>query len=178
MRIGVYVGSFNPVHDGHIHAAKFLVNNNYVDKVLLLPTPNYWDKNNLASIEDRVNMLKYYEEEDIVVDSIHNNYQYTYQVLDALSNDYDDELYLIIGSDNLEKLHLWKNLDDILKHKIIVLNRGEDISKKLNLYPKSNFIFVEDFKYINISSTEIRNGSREHIKKEVSQYIDENHLYR
>ena len=40
MNLGIYPGSFNPVHDGHIKIVKFLLNNNYVDKVLMLPTPN------------------------------------------------------------------------------------------------------------------------------------------
>ena len=178
MRIGVYVGSFNPIHDGHIHVAKYLINNNYVDKVLLLPTPNYWDKNDLAPINDRINMIKFYEEDNIVVDSIHNNYPYTYQVLESLSNDLDDELFLIIGSDNLEKFHLWKNIDEILKYKIIVLNRGDNISSYLDKFNSDNFIVIDDFDYINVSSTEIRNGRRDFVKKEVCQYIDDNNLYR
>ena len=174
MRIGVYVGSFNPVHDGHIHVANYLLENNYVDKVLLLPTPWYWDKKDLASMKHRINMLKFCETDKIIVDSIHNNYDYTYQVLEALEKDYNDELYLIIGSDNLENLHLWKNIEEILKYNIIVLNRGDNIDK-INLDGK--FTIINDFDYINISSTDIRNGSREHLKKEVASYIDENHLY-
>lgn len=178
MRVGVYVGSFNPVHDGHIHVARYLVNNNIVDKVLLLPTPNYWEKNNLLDVSHRIAMLKFYEEDKIIVDDVHNNYPYTYQVLDALSNDLDDELYLVIGSDNLEKFHLWKNIDQILKYKIIVLKRGEDdIDMYLDNYNRDNFIVVDDFKYIDISSTDIRNGRRDFIKKEVIDYIEENNLY-
>ena len=176
MRIGVYVGSFNPVHDGHIHVAKYLINNNYVDKVLLLPTPGYWDKKDLASMKHRVNMLKFYEEDNIVVDTNHNNYDYTYQVLESLKKDYNDELYLIIGSDNLEKFHLWKNIEEILKYNIIVLNRGDNIDKYINKL-NGKFTIISDFDYIDISSTEIRRGLRKHLKKEVASYIDENHLY-
>lgn len=124
MRIGVFVGSFNPPHDGHFKVAKHLIETDIVDKVFLLPTPNYWDKNNLINVEDRVNMLKFYEDKNIIVDSIHNNFPYTYQVLRSLKNDYpNDQLYLIIGSDQLEKFHLWKNIDEILENKIIVLKR-------------------------------------------------------
>ena len=177
MRIGVYVGSFNPVHDGHIHVAEYLINNNYVDKVLLLPTPGYWDKKDLASMRHRINMLKFYETDKIKVDTVHNNYDYTYQVLDSLKKDYNDELYLIIGSDNLEKFHLWKNIEEILKYNIIVLNRGDNIDKYINNL-NGKFTIISDFNYINISSTEIRNGCRDHLKKEVASYIDENHLYR
>ena len=45
MRLGVYVGSFNPVHKGHIKIINYLLNN-VLDKVLVIPTGNYWDKNN------------------------------------------------------------------------------------------------------------------------------------
>ena len=57
MKIGVYVGSFNPVHKGHIKVVKKVLKE-YVDKVLIVPTLSYWDKNNLISITDRINMLK------------------------------------------------------------------------------------------------------------------------
>ena len=179
MRIGIYVGSFNPVHDGHIHVAKYLIDNGYVDKVLLLPTPGYWHKQNLADVNDRVNMLKFYEEDNIIVDDIHNVHPYTYQVLDSLNDDYKDaELYLILGSDNLEKFHLWEHVDLVLKYNIIVLNRGNiDIKKYLERFPNGKFTVIDDFDYINVSSTEIRNGRRDCIKKEVASYIDENHLY-
>ena len=61
MRLGIYVGSFNPVHKGHIKVANYLVDNNYLDMILLLPTPNYWDKQDLAPTKDRLNMLKLFE---------------------------------------------------------------------------------------------------------------------
>ena len=115
MRLGVFVGSFNPVHNGHIHIINYLLDNNYLDKVLVLPTPNYWDKNDLIDIDKRVDMLKFFETDKIIIDNVHNNYPYTYQVLDSLKKDYpDDELNLIIGSDNLERFHLWKKYDEIL----------------------------------------------------------------
>ena len=130
MRLGVYVGSFNPVHDGHIHVASYLIDNNYLDRVLLVPTPGYWDKKSLAPLEDRINMLKFYENDKLIVDTKHNNYQYTNEVMKAIEDDYDDELYLIIGSDNLVKFHLWDNLSELKKYKIIVMRRGNtDILK-------------------------------------------------
>lgn len=63
MRLGVCIGSFNLVHDGQKHIAEFVINNNYVDKVLLLPTPNYWHKQDLFSVNHRINMMKFYETE-------------------------------------------------------------------------------------------------------------------
>ena len=60
MKLGIYVGSFNPVHKGHIKVANYLLKNNYVDKVIMLPTPNYWHKTNLLDVNKRVEMLKFY----------------------------------------------------------------------------------------------------------------------
>ena len=44
MKLGVYVGSFNPVHIGHKYIIDYLLNNKYVDKIIVIPTGNYWDK--------------------------------------------------------------------------------------------------------------------------------------
>ena len=60
MKIGVYVGSFNPPHKGHIKIVNHLINN-YLDKVIIIPTGNYWDKFDLIDIQDRINMLKIFE---------------------------------------------------------------------------------------------------------------------
>ena len=65
MKIAVYVGSFNPVHKSHIKVVN-LVLKNYVDKVIIVPTLAYWDKKNLIDIKDRINMLKFYENEKII----------------------------------------------------------------------------------------------------------------
>lgn len=180
MRIGIYVGSFNPVHVGHIHVVNYLLENDYVDKVLLIPTPSYWDKTNLADMNDRINMLKVYESDKIIVDTTNNNHPYTYQVLNSLRSDYkDDEFYLIIGSDNIEKFHLWEHVDEILKNKVIIVKRDDtDIEKYTNKFNTNNFIIVKDFKPIEISSTEIRNNiESKYLDKEVYNYIKENNLY-
>lgn len=181
MRIGVYVGSFNPVHNGHIKVVNYLLENNYVDKVLLLPTPNYWDKQDLCPMQDRINMLKYFESDNVKVDTIHNNYEYTYQVIRSIKKDYPkDELFLIIGSDNIEKFHLWKEVDELLQNKILILKRDNtDVKNIIKKYNTDNFIYIEDFKAIDESSTNIRNNKdTSNLDKRVLQYITENKLYK
>ena len=178
MRIGLYVGSFNPVHNGHIKVINYLLDKNLVDKVLVLPTPNYWEKQDIVDVKHRVAMLKFFENEKIVIDDMHAVYPYTYEVIDSIKKDYDDELYLVIGSDNLENLYLWKNIDKILENKIIVLKRGnDDIDKLLEKYPKNKFIVCNDFEYLNVSSINIRNGIYENIDERVLEYIETNKLY-
>ena len=177
MKLGIYIGSFNPVHEGHIKVVNYLLDNNIVDKVIILPTPNYWDKQDLIDVKHRINMLKYYEKENIIIDDIHNIYPFTYEVFDSLKKDYkDDTLYLVIGSDNLPTFHLWKNIESILKNKIIVLKRNT-IEKNPNI-DDSNFIYIEDFEYLDVSSTDIRNGKKEYVNPKVLEYIDRHNLYK
>ena len=177
MRIGVYVGSFNPPHLGHKKIIDYLIDNNYIDKVLIVPTKDYWDKKNLIDIKDRINMLKYYENDKVEVDTIHNSFPYTYELLNELSKIYlNDDLYLIIGSDNLEELHKWKNIDEILKYNIIVMNRNT--IKKNPYIDDKNITYIEDFDNIDISSTEIRNGNYIYLDPNIKEYIDKNNLYK
>lgn len=178
MRIGVFVGSFNPVHKGHIKVANYLLDNDYVDKVIMLPTPNYWHKNNLLDVKKRVEMLKFYESEKIIIDDKNNKYKYTYQVLLSLEKEYpNDELFLIIGSDNIEKLHLWDNISILFRFKVIVLRRDKtERNEYLKEYEK-NFIYVDNFKNIQVSSSEIRKGNYKNLDDKVKDYIIKNRLY-
>lgn len=180
MKIALYVGSFNPVHNGHIKVMNYLIDNKIVDKVLVLPTPNYWNKQDLISVNDRINMLKLFETDKIIIDTIHNNYPYTYQVIDSIKKDYkNDDLYLVIGSDNLEKLYLWKNIEKILENYVIVFQRGKtNINRYLEKYDKSKFIIIDNFQNIEVSSTEIRNGGKDNVDKKVLEYIRNNQLYK
>lgn len=69
-KIAVYVGSFNPIHKAHIKVAKHILKN-YTDKVIIVPTGNYWNKNNLINIKDRIKMLKLYETKNIKKSNFH-----------------------------------------------------------------------------------------------------------
>ena len=180
MRLGIYIGSFNPVHKGHIDVVNYLLTNNYIDKVLVVPTLAYWDKDNLAPIIDRINMLKYFENDKIKIDQEHNKYAYTYQLMRALKKNYDDELYLIIGADNIIEFDKWKEYQELLKYKIIVMNRDNiDINSYIEKYHSNNFIVVNDYKYIDISSSEIRNNlDSKYLDSKVLKYIKDNNLYR
>ena len=188
MKVGIYVGSFNPPHKGHIKIVNHLINN-YLDKVIIIPTGNYWDKNNLVSINDRISMLKYYENENIIIDTKNNNIEYTYQILEKLSKEYkEDKLYLIIGADNIISFDKWKNYEDILKYNLIILNRANiDIIKYLyKLNKKDKYLIINDLPNIDISSTMIRNKIKDSdtkdilklIDKDIYEYIEKNNLYK
>lgn len=180
MRLGIYIGSFNPPHFGHIKVVNYLLDNNYVDKVLIVPTLNYWDKVDLVDINHRINMLKYFENDKIKIDTKNNKYIYTSELMDKLSKKYDDELYLILGADNIINFDNWKNYQELLKYKIIVMNRNDiDVYKYIEKYDNNNFIVINNFEYINISSTEVRNNLNSgYLDDRVLKYINDNNLYK
>lgn len=175
MKIGIYVGSFNPVHKGHIKIVNHLLNK-YLDKVIIVPTLNYWDKTNLVNIKDRINMLKYYESDKVIIDTKHNSIEYTYKLLEILNKEYkNDILYLIIGADNIINLDKWKNVDSLLRNRIIVMNRNNvDVYKYISKFKnKNNFYVISDFSNIDISSTLIRNLINKKDAKLLTNYLDE-----
>jgi len=186
MKIGIYVGSFNPPHKGHIKIVNHLINN-YLDKVIIIPTGNYWEKLDLVNIDDRINMLKFYKNENIIIDSKNNNLEYTYQILNNLKLEYkEDELYLIIGADNIINFDKWMNYKEILTYNLIILNRNNiDILEYLEkLNKKDKYVIVNDLPNIDISSTMIRNNLNNkdydislYIDDYILNYIKENNLY-
>lgn len=187
MRIGVYVGSFNPVHVVHKNIMDYLINNSFVDKIIVIATGDYWDKSVVVSLDDRINMLKFLESKYIIVDNNLNNYEYTYEILDKLKKDYSmDEFYLIIGEDNLLKFHLWKNVNKILLNKVIVVKRDalnyEEVIN--NFVEKDNFIFVDMNNLVDVSSSIIREKIKksesvsEYLDSSVLKYIVDNNLYK
>ena len=180
MKLGIYIGSFNPVHIGHIDVANYLVNNKIVDQILIVPTLNYWNKNDLIDIKHRINMLKLIENNKIKIDTKNNNYIYTYQLMNQLKKEYNEQLYLIIGADNIINFDKWKNYEELLNYKIIIMNRNNiDVNKYIEKYKTNNFIIINNYPFIDISSTEIRNNlDSKYLDKNVLQYIKEKKLYR
>ncbi|MDD2625155.1 MAG: nicotinate-nicotinamide nucleotide adenylyltransferase [Bacilli bacterium] len=186
MKVGVYVGSFNPVHKGHINIVNYLLKNKILDKIIIIPTKSYWKKNNLVNIKNRINMLKYYENDQIIIDTKLNSYKYTYQILNELKKYYND-LYLIIGDDNLINFDKWKNVDEILLNKVIVVKREIlDPYVYINRFnKKDSFILIENYESINISSTNIRklilekkyNELNKLLDSDIIEYILKNNLY-
>ena len=186
MKLGIYVGSFNPVHKGHIKVIKHLIDNKYVDKVMVIPTGNYWDKLDLISIDNRIDMLKLYENDKIIVDNKLNDIPNTYLILRELHKEYDD-LYLIMGADNIINFDKWKEYKEIIdNNRILVIPRDNiNIDKYLKKYNKDRFIIVNDFDNVFISASNIReliknkdyNKLNKYLDNKVIKYIKKNDLY-
>lgn len=175
MKVGVYVGSFDPVHKGHINMVKQLLNRRVVEKVMMVATESYWSKSLDASLNDRLAMLKLYQSKRIIIDEKHNHLVYTYQVLQAVAQDNPDwDLYLIIGDDLIISLDRWQNLDELLKFKIIVLNRtGIDIDQYIHKLPDpKKIIKVNDLIKYDISSSQVRQLIADDQIEGLNNYLD------
>ena len=192
MKIGVFGGSFNPPHKMHLNIGLELVNKQYVDKVIYVPTGSkYKYKNNLLPDKNRLEMLEILTKTQEYLDV--NDYElkdevvYTCETLAYFKDLYpNDEIYFICGADNLSYIDKWKNGEDILNnYKIIAMKRkGEDIEELLKKFVAyQNNIIVADVEQQDISSTDIREKlkNKENVlgvlDKDVYEYIRKNKLY-
>ena len=200
-KIGVFGGTFNPIHNGHIYLAKSAYKLLNLDKVLVIPSGFSYQKSgeNVLSKNIRADMVKlatkdypYLEYSDIEVKKEGNSY--TYSTILELKEEYEAaKLYLIIGADTLFNLESWKNPEILLSNCILgVMLRDDhnksDVIKMCNyLNDKYNaeteFIDVEK---IDISSTKIRKSikcgaftnSANELPVKVYNYIIDNDLYK
>ena len=191
MKIGVYIGSFNPVHLIHEKIVDSLLEDNTLDKVIVVPTnSNYHLKKGLVSYDNRFSMLKLaFENKSVIISDLEKEkYHFTYENINILNEKYpNDELYLIIGADNLFEFNTWKNYEEILnKSNLIIIGRND-----LNMqeYINNNFTNYK-FRFIikeplgELSSTLIRESIKsnknvdEYLSEPVKKYIYKNNLYK
>ncbi len=184
MRRGIYVGSFDPVHKGHIALVNYLILNNYVDMVEIIPTGNYWDKLDLIDVKYRIEMLRYYQDKNIQINDKLNSLKYTYMIMRELSNKYkSDKLYLIIGADNILSFDKWMNVSELFNYEIIVVPRDNiDIDKYIYKFDKrEKFIIVNGFNEMDISSKMIRKFISNRERDKLDKYLDRdiiNYIFR
>ncbi|MCI9084383.1 MAG: nicotinate (nicotinamide) nucleotide adenylyltransferase [Bacilli bacterium] len=179
MKIGIYGGAFNPPHLSHIKIVKELLNKKYLDKIIIVPVGNYYQKDELINFKDRYNMLKLiFKDKNIIISDFENQNKiiYTYQTLDYFQNKYkDDQIYFITGADNIKQITSWKKYEYILdNYKILGIPRNKKTPKKDN-------IIYANITVKPISSTEIRKTEKDklskYLDKKIINYIQKKHLY-
>ena len=181
MRIGIYCGSFAPVHKGHIKIVREILKAKFVDKVLIVPTKSYWDKKISISLKHRINMLKLYETKKIEIETKLNNCDSTHELFTKFQKKHpEDTLYLIVGGDNIVNFDKWINYEEMLKYPFIIIKRDDYnktfINKKMKEYHKRNYTIL-DIPTIDISSTYIRENIynkkllKDKIDNKVYEYI-------
>lgn len=191
-RRGIFGGSFDPPHLGHLIIAQTIANRLELDIITWVParTPPHKDSTKLSSAEHRYRMTELaisgnpaFEISDIEMNS--DQPPWTKFLLERFRQDFpDDELYLFIGGDSLVEFHTWRNYRELWRlAKIAVAKRpGEDVSN-VDREILDNVTIV-DTPLIEISATGIRRMVSENISiryfvpEEVRRYIKENKLYR
>ena len=193
LKIGVFGGWFNPPHKMHENIANSLIAMKKIDKVIFVPTGNGYNKNELTDVQNRINMLQLLADKNnnFEVSSIsrHQEYTYTYQVLDYYKcQNPDSDIYFICGTDNLKEFKTWKQYEYILRnYKLLVITRDKENTDKL-LKEYSKYIYricIVDMGFNPVSSTQIRNciKTRQYdkihdvIDNKVLKYIIDNNLY-
>lgn len=187
MKIGIYPGSFDPIHLGHIKIVNKILEDKIVDKVLIVPTGDYWEKNVSTSILDRIKMAKIFESDQILIETKDNQIKATYDFIKLKEFEYpNDEFYLIVGGDNIVNIDKWVNYSKLLEYPFIVIGRDnynkDYINTRFKALNKSNFVIL-DTENIDISSTQIREelSNREYpdtlLDRRVYEYIIDNNLY-
>lgn len=163
MKIGLFFGSFNPVHVGHLIIANYLVELSDLDELWLVISPHnpFKERSSLADDYDRYEMVLRAVDDHPKIKASNIEFDlpkpsYTIDTLTYLSEEYpDDEFVLIMGGDNLASLHKWKNYELILKNYAIYVYKRPNYEMAVLVSDPKIKIF-EDAPLIEISSTFIR----------------------
>lgn len=176
----VYGGSFNPPTIAHYEIAKLLIEQ-YNSKILFVPVGNSYNKDDLVSFDHRYNMIELMISDlnaDVLSLEDSDRYLGTYELLNKLKR-LDEEIYFVLGSDNLDYIEKWINADKLISEfKFIVLTRNNyDCESKINKLSHPNNFCVVEVNY-DMSSSDFRKYyQQELINDVVLEYIRKNNLY-
>lgn len=190
MKVGIFSGSFNPIHIGHLILANYIAEFTEIDEVWLLVSPQnpFKVNDNLPDENIRLEMVKLAVEDYPKIKASSFEFSlprpsYTVNTLAALKKEYpENEFVLIVGADNWCVFENWKNSDEIVE------------KYKLKVYPRQGYriaipskmkknVEAVDSPIIEISSTFIRENiragknMRSFLPDKIYDYIIEKKLY-
>lgn len=189
MHIGLYFGSFNPIHTGHLIVANHIVENSDIDKIWFVVSPHnpLKDSHSLLNEYDRLHLVQLAIDDNSKFRASNVEFSlpkpsYTIDTLTYLSERFPLEQFsVIMGSDSFQNIQRWKNYEQLLnKYAIIVYKRpGFEVT---DTYGAN--VQVLDAPLLEISSTFIRRQIREGksirylTPEKVWNYIDDNGYYK
>lgn len=200
MRIGIYGGTFSPVHSGHVLAAREFIRRMKLDRLLIIPAfePPHKEMSTPVSAELRFEMCRLaFEGIDGVeisdIEISRGGRSYTIDTVTALKEKYpDDQLFLLVGTDMILTFDLWRRYLDILSLCTLVYVRREKrrelddkISEKVSLIEKQSGRKIRYIRMspLEISSTELRGMIRrgedvgKYLPESVREFISKKGLY-
>lgn len=189
-KIGLFFGTFDPIHNGHLRIAKYITEEKLAHKVWLVVTPENPIKlrSKISSFNHRFNMAKIATEkyDNIMPSDLEVNLKkpnYTIDTLEYISNKLKDiEFSLIIGEDNYKIFDTWKDYKKIInKYKIFIYPRKGTLNENLHII-NENTMYIGGPR-IDLSSTNIRkivskkSDPKDLISNKVLEYVNSNKLY-
>ena len=191
MRIGIYGGSFNPIHKGHTQLAASIVAQGLVDELWLMVSPlnplKSGEVSDIAEYEHRLKMAELATKgiEGVNVSDFERHLplpSYTINTLGELQKAYPEhEFVLVIGADNWEQFPRWYHAEEIIEKYRILIYRRPGCELDETALPAS--VQVVDTPLYDVSSTQIRESvkrgrmMRRWLDEKVARYIKCHHLY-
>lgn len=188
--VGIFGGTFDPIHSGHLITAQSVLEIRNLKKIIFVPAFISPFKQNIKTTEarHRLEMIrlsikdkKYFDVSDFELKN--KNISYTIDTLKYFKKKYD-ALELLIGYDNIFEFAKWKDPRQIIKlAKLVVIKRSIEKKPRENDIYFKNAVFI-DTPIIEISSTDIRRKIKENkpidflVSSEVKNYIYKNNLYK
>ena len=192
-KIGLFFGSFNPIHIGHLILANYILENSDMDELWFVVSPQnpFKDKKSLLTDHNRLDMVQlavknYPKMRASNVEFSLPKPSYTIDTLTYLKEKYPNYSFaLIMGEDNLDSLPKWKNAEKLMSdYQIIVYPRTFEGEKKDGEYLQHENISMVNTPIIELSATEIRNMIKEGknvrpmLPPEVFEYLDGSSFYK
>ena len=200
-RIGIFGGTFNPIHMGHMIMAEKVCHNHHLSKILFIPAyiPPHKYVKDLTEAHHRYQMIKAvisgnskFEVSDLEI--MREGKSYTIDTVQEILDHYgkDCEVFLIMGADSLNELELWKNIKRLsqLCHFVIVNRPGFNTgasARLVEIIGSNNILDMERLEIeidpVGISSTDIRKRLNDGVEIKglvpecVETYIREHGLY-
>jgi nicotinate-nucleotide adenylyltransferase len=180
LKLGLYGGTFDPIHNGHLHVITQLLERGVVDQILVIPAgePRLRTQAPKASGGDRramcqlaINDLPQELRSKVLVNPIEilrMGPSYTIDTVEAIAQAYpEDEIVMIVGTDAYEKLDQWHRVDELMKLVTLeVIQRPGTIGD-----------LARDIDAIDVSATQVRLGQTDQVSPSVANYIKEHNLY-
>jgi len=192
-KTGLFFGSFNPIHIGHLILANYILENTDMEELWFVVSPQnpFKNKKSLLNDHNRLDMVQLAVRNYPNMRASNIEFSlpvpsYTVDTLTYLKERHPDHSFaLIMGEDNLNSLHKWKNSEQLVSnHQIIVYPRLFSEAKEDHPLSKHANISVISAPVIELSATEIRNmirkgkNVRPMLPPEVFEYLDGSSFYR
>lgn len=190
MKAGLFFGSFNPIHVGHLIIANFMATQTDLDEVWIVVTPQnpLKERKSLANDYDRLHLVRIAIENNPTLKASKIEFElpkpsYTIDTLTYLKEKNPSrEFVLIMGSDNIGSLHKWKNYEKILSdHSIYVYRRPNYEEGELSKHPS---VRIFEAPLMNISASYVRQCIKEGhsiqylVSPPVYEYLDGSNMYK